>query len=94
MLDDYKSKKVNSIILYEVKSKIQERTRPVDISKKSYARFIELEYAGFQIKMVYMRLLSDWKFTYKIYEYSEFKNIQLRKNRFLFGLDKNKYPNF
>ena len=87
-INDYKTKLVNSIILYEVKSKLQERKRPVDISKETYNRFLELKNAGFKTKLVFIKILPDWKFSINIFDYDEFKHIALRKNRFLFGFKK------
>jgi hypothetical protein len=90
-LDDYKTKIINSIVLYEVKSKIESRKRPVDISRKGHNRFLELKKAGFETKLVFVKLLSDWKFDINIFEYNQFDNVALRKQRFLFGYKKNIY---
>jgi len=90
-INDYKTKKVDSIVLYEVKSKLKERKRPVDISNKGYNRFMELKKAGFEIKIVMLSLLSDWKFSINIFDYDQFKNVLLRRERFLFGFKKDIY---
>ncbi len=75
----------NSITLYEVKSKIQRRKRPIDISKKGYQRFLELKKARFETKLLLIKLLHSWKLKINVFEYDEFKHIALREKRFLIG---------
>ncbi len=86
-LRDYKSKIVESLVFYEIKTKNYYRKRPVDISKKTDMGYRELIDRGFVVKLVLMRLLKDWKLEIMEYDYLEFGNVALREKRFLFSYE-------
>lgn len=86
---DYKTKVVERIFVYEVKTKMAYRKRPVDISEMAHNRYLELESEGFTPYLVMISLLDDWAFAINLFPLIEFHNFRLRENRFMFFNKKN-----
>ena len=82
VLDDFKNRAINSIVLYEVKTKNNDRPKPIDIAKSCHNRFLELSSSGFETKIIFISIFENWKFSFNIHDYQTFNSISLRKDRF------------
>ena len=82
-LDHYTTKNVQSIEVYEVKTKKHTRNKPVDISRTAHNRYLHLLQLGFSVKIVMILMYDNWKLSIDEHDYSSFnKSIRNPKLRF------------